>query len=75
MSRRKKRSRPSRARPGPSARQEPPRAARAAESPGPRSQRPAPEPTPPRPNKLLLIVTSILLIAWIAALIWLAVTA
>ena len=73
MSRRRKTSRPRRARPGPSARQEPPRTARPAESPNPRSARPAPEPNPPRPNKALLVAAGILLVAWIAVLISLAV--
>jgi len=74
MSRRKKTSRPRRARPGPSARQEHAPTARSAESAGPRSARPAPEPNPPRPNKPLLVGAGILLIVWIAVLISLAVT-
>jgi hypothetical protein len=35
--------------------------------------RPALEPDPPRPNKLLLVAAGVLLIAWIAALLALAV--
>ena len=73
MSRRKKTSRPRRARLGPSARQEPPRTARLSQAPNLPAARPAPEPNPPRPNKPLLVAAGILLIAWIAALISLAV--
>ncbi|HUT94019.1 MAG TPA: hypothetical protein VMY37_31440 [Thermoguttaceae bacterium] len=73
MSRRRKSSRPGRARPGPSAPQEHAPTARHAESPDPLSARPAREPNPPRPNKPLLVATGILLVAWIAVLISLAV--
>jgi len=73
MSRRRKTSRGRRARPGRPARQEPAPKARPAESPNPLSARPAPEPNPPRPNKPLLVAAGILLIAWIAVLISLAV--
>ena len=66
MSRRKKPSRGRRARPESPALQE-------AESPAPSRSRPAPQPNPPQPNKPFLLATGVLLAAWIAILIALAV--
>ncbi len=48
-------------------------AAQEADSPSASASRPAPPPNPARPNKPLLVATSLLLAAWIAVLIALAV--